>query len=234
MDEGKDNEEMIGSMRSELEAIEEYLNMICHCGHVGKLIGDLEELGEVITGVAEDLRNKEGATDRIVDRIANIEVKLDPWAPYLNNGVTPYKRVKGREANVPIAAFGEKVFYHITKQTAIEINKADSRWNGGVYLGNLWMSGEYVIGTPHGVVKTNSRRRLPQDECWDSKAIRDIEGIPWKPVPNRSGKRMLAHTQGQHTRNISVTSLKVRPHQQLRNKVRVKHRLVMQWELESV
>ena len=49
-------------------------------------------------------------------------------------------------------------------------------------------SGEYLVATPEGVVKTPYEpRRSPVEEQWDMNELEAIRGTPWKPVPSRDG-----------------------------------------------
>ena len=52
------------------------------------------------------------------------------------------------------------------------VNKFDSRWDTGVWMGIRDESGEAVIGTKDGVVKTRSfRRKAIISERWDKQVI---------------------------------------------------------------
>lgn len=61
------------------------------------------------------------------------------------DAVTPHKRVNCKEANVPIASFGEKALYHLANQFAEGNRNADSPLSGGINLGNMWVSNGYII-----------------------------------------------------------------------------------------
>ena len=68
------------------------------------------------------------------------------------------------------------------------MNKFDSRWDTGVWLGIRDESGESVIGTSAGVIKTRSfRRKAIMAERWDKNVITSVVGVPWRPVPGRGG-----------------------------------------------
>lgn len=43
------------------------------------------------------------------------------------DGVTLYTGIKGREANICVAEFGEKLMYHITRKVASDTSKVESR-----------------------------------------------------------------------------------------------------------
>lgn len=95
-----------------------------------------------------------------------------------------------------VAVFGGIVLYHHAKQRIEERSKSEPRWSDGICLGDAWPSNGYIFGTTQGVTKARSIRRLTEDECRDSRAIREIQGAQWKPNPNTSGSRISAHVSG--------------------------------------
>ena len=80
------------------------------------------------------------------------------------DGVTPYTRVNGREANSFVAVCCKTVFYHSTKQDMLKNEKIESPWAEGIHLGCLWMSNEYHRHTSRGDQCTfnreDARRRV--------------------------------------------------------------------------
>lgn len=48
-----------------------------------------------------------------------------------HDGLAAYKRAKGRESTVPIAAFGERAFYHMTKRISSTRPKSEPAWLEG-------------------------------------------------------------------------------------------------------
>lgn len=55
-------------------------------------------------------------------------------------GIIPYREVKGRDSNTPVAAFGERVYYHMNKQMTSIRPKSEPARLEGIYPGALWMS----------------------------------------------------------------------------------------------
>ena len=89
-----------------------------------------------------------------------------------NDGMTAYRRLKGKEFRLSIAEFGECVWYLKAKSDLKAksggVNRFDSRWDIGVWLGIRDESGEAVIGTNAGEIKTRSyRRKAIMNERWD-------------------------------------------------------------------
>ena len=77
-------------------------------------------------------------------------------------GKSAYERLKGKKLIRDVAEFGENVWYHRPGITCKD--KLDVRWESGIWLGVRDESGEVVIGTEKGVLKTRSFRRTPPVE----------------------------------------------------------------------
>ena len=79
------------------------------------------------------------------------------------DGMTPHRRLRGKKFNRAMVEFGECIWY--LKPGTKGKYKKDTRWANGVFLGVREESGEYVIGTPEGVIKCGSckRKGLPGD-----------------------------------------------------------------------
>ena len=73
------------------------------------------------------------------------------------DGATPYKRLKGRSFQRPIAEFGECIWY--LKHKTSQRGKLQPRWASGVFLGIREESGEIIVGTDQGVIKSRTFRR---------------------------------------------------------------------------
>ena len=68
-------------------------------------------------------------------------------------------------------------------------DKFDSRWREGVWPGVRLESGEPIIGTADGVVKAKDfRRKVILKDRWDKEMFSRFKGVPWEPVPGRSGE----------------------------------------------
>ena len=109
------------------------------------------------------------------------------------DGVTPCKRTKGCEANAPIAEACENVMRHAAKEVVGERTGTESMWEHFVYLGNLWVSIRYIIGTAFGLLTVRSANRLPIDEHWGVQFINESKVVPWEPVPGRHRHRTPCH-----------------------------------------
>jgi hypothetical protein len=103
-----------------------------------------------------------------------------------NEGMTPYRRWRGRPFNRPVAEFGECIWY-LPANTA-GINKYEVRWQEGVWLGIRMESGETIVGTELGVVKCRDFRRKPANGGrWNREFVDKIVGVPWEVYPGVKG-----------------------------------------------
>ena len=59
-----------------------------------------------------------------------------------------------------------------------------------MWLGVKSRTGEHVIGTPKGTVKTFSVKRKPEEERWNMEEINKIEGTPGRPKPVKKDTRI--------------------------------------------
>ena len=73
-----------------------------------------------------------------------------------DDGRSAWERVKGRAYNRDIPDFGEQIMY--LKPETIGVNKLDSRWSTGHFLGIRDDSNELLIGTSQGVLKVRTIR----------------------------------------------------------------------------
>ena len=102
------------------------------------------------------------------------------------DGRSAWERVKGKCFNREVPEFGEKVLY--LKPESLGVNKLDSRWEPGHFLGIRDESGELYIGTKDGVLKVRTfRSYVTLSDRWGAASLIDIDGLPWEPVPGREG-----------------------------------------------
>ena len=124
-----------------------------------------------------------------VDLKENIILWMVRWAAtvasiYLvgKDGRTAYERKRGRRCRVPIAIFGEQVFYKPLDHSKDRSN-IDAQWEWGLSR----ESNEALIGAERGVTRAYAVKRRPTDERWNRKASIALVGTPQKPNPERAG-----------------------------------------------
>ena len=107
------------------------------------------------------------------------------YAGYLVNrlevgkdGKTAYERSRGKKATVLGIEFGEKLLWK--KKQKDKMEKINTRWEYGIFVGVRRRSGEVWLATKDGVVRARSIRRIPIGERWVDDCItwvRNVHGI---------------------------------------------------------
>ena len=97
-----------------------------------------------------------------------------------HDGQSPYQRIRGRPFKSEILEFGEAVHYKKPKNTiGPGLNKWDSRWGVGIFLGIRTVSGEQYVGTSDGTFKVRTVKRFPPDKRFNIDLMNSIKGTPW-------------------------------------------------------
>jgi hypothetical protein len=125
--------------------------------------------------------------DRIgktVDAEANIVTFMAEYASYMLNrlevgkdGKTAYERTKGKAATVLGVEFGEKLLWR--KRSGQKMNKINSKWEYGIFVGVRPRSGELWVATQDGVYKTRSVRRMSKEDRWTPDCVSWVKHVPW-------------------------------------------------------
>ena len=98
------------------------------------------------------------------------------------DGKTAIERLKGRKFQRVVAEPCECIMYLVAGTRGK--NKAETRWAEGIYLGVREESGEIIVGTKDGVVKSRTfRRKSSEEERWNHVQFMEMKGTPWEPVP---------------------------------------------------
>ena len=95
------------------------------------------------------------------------------------DGQTAVKRQRGKDYVGEAACFGEALCYRIPRRLQ---TKMEPRWEAdGVFLGELDLSDEVIVGTPKGIETTRSFRRMTEDRQLNPETLRMFVGVPWNP-----------------------------------------------------
>ena len=71
-------------------------------------------------------------------------------------------------------------------------NKLDVLWEGGVYLGTDWRTGEAFVGTDQDIIRAGVIRRVAAHRRWDRDAAFAIRGVAWKGIPDKDDEEVVA------------------------------------------
>ena len=86
------------------------------------------------------------------------------------DGRTAFERITGHKCNHFVVGFGEVVDYILETDKA-HVHKADSRVGSGIFLGYMWRSSEYLIGTENAVFQCRIVRRRADEVAYDPKRV---------------------------------------------------------------
>ena len=99
------------------------------------------------------------------------------WASQIVNrfvvrrhGRSAYEYATGHKTKSPVTCFGEKILWR-RKRSAEALNKHDSEWTEGIFIGLTGSSNEVLVSTPGGVVQCRDIRRLVEKDRWDEKFL---------------------------------------------------------------
>ena len=128
-----------------------------------------------------------GLQDRLgfsIDARERVVAFIPEYAAYLLNrlqrgrdGKVPYERLKGKKPTVLGVEFGEKVMYKLKAGGRLE--KINSRWDYGIFVGVRRRSNELYLATKDGVVQSRSVKRLPVEMRWGRDCIDWVKWAPW-------------------------------------------------------
>ena len=59
----------------------------------------------------------------------------------------------------------------------------ETKWGEGIFLDLIEPTGEYVIGTPAGIVKSGCIKRMVRDSARDPTLFKAVVGQPWRLSP---------------------------------------------------
>ena len=101
----------------------------------------------------------------------------------LKDGLTPFRRLKGRDWGVALPSWGETVDYRVRTT-----HKFEARWRVGIFCGVRVSTTEKIMATEDGVVVVQSIRRKPKEHRWDMELFKKVKGAPWAPTPKTAAR----------------------------------------------
>ena len=85
----------------------------------------------------------------------------------------------------PILLVGEAV---ACRRPGTLVNKLESVWLEGIWLGRDSKTDEHLIGTPNGMVRCRALKRRVERRRWDTNLLNAMVWDPWNPTPVTRGK----------------------------------------------
>ena len=80
-----------------------------------------------------------------------------------------FEYATGHRMKTPLSCFGEAILWR-AKRHAGALNKYDSEWSDGIFLGIEGMGVSVLVGTPNGIRKTTDFRMAPEGR-WNAKLV---------------------------------------------------------------
>ena len=125
----------------------------------------------------EQLRTIKHYTESKLKKRIEVDGAIFSWlVPYVSeilnkfkvglDGVTAYERTTAHRCRHFVVGFCEVVDF-ILETDKSNIHKADSRVGTGVFLGYVWRSTEYLIGTKDGILRCRTIKRKAEEVSYD-------------------------------------------------------------------
>ena len=89
------------------------------------------------------------------------------------NGRTAYELMTGHRVRHLMIGFGEKIMGQFTADKTSK-NDHDTRWFEAFFLGVETCSGSYLVVNSDGIFKIANIRRLPDENAYDDKILKDV------------------------------------------------------------
>ena len=93
-----------------------------------------------------------------------------------DHGMTGTERVQGKNSHKELCLFGETVLWKPLRIDNYKTPDLDNKFHPGIWLGFRARSDEDLIGTPGGVIRARTVRRLPVGQRRDSVLAISVEG----------------------------------------------------------
>ena len=108
-----------------------------------------------------------------------------------HDGLTPWRRLAGRNWTGAVAEFGEQVMGKLAlkkpstdRKVKRGKKKLAERCIKGTWIGIFPRTGEHVVALPSGeAIRVRTIHRLPAENRWDFAAIEAVKALPRKPIP---------------------------------------------------
>ena len=113
------------------------------------------------------------------------------------NGLTPYRMLRGKDYNGVVVEFGECVLYKIPGLQP----KLATRWEKGLWLGKRNSTDEHIIGTEEGTAMARTVQRRPEEHRWSRDVFKKLVATASHPRAALDGREPESR-QGYITRAI--------------------------------
>lgn len=127
---------------------------------------------------------------------------MDRFKSHASDGRTTYYRITGKEYKGQVTEFGEYAKFHLEGK---KHEKADARWEPGIFVGKSEESDQFLYLTPRGMRTARSVQRLPEKDRWNREAFDAARGTPWNPLGVATREKIVPMKEGPVTAASVVT-----------------------------
>jgi len=106
-------------------------------------------------------------------------------------GGTPWEATHLVKYNKPILMPGEAV---ACRRPGANVNKLESAWLEGIWIGRDTRTDEHFVGTPGGLVRSRAIKRRTEEKRWDLGLFQAMKWTPWVTGPTTRGRPPIART----------------------------------------
>jgi hypothetical protein len=150
-------------------------------GGVEKAVRDVKDQVRVMRcALARRLGTTVPLSSPVMDWLVIWAAELITGARVGQDGMTAYRRLRGRDWQPRIAEFAEQV--QARRPRALLQGDMEPRWDQVTYLGSHWGSAEHWVAGADGTArKVRAIRRTPLAERWSSAQVLSVTGMPDEP-----------------------------------------------------
>ena len=121
---------------------------------------------------------------------------------------TAYEKIRHMSYQSPILLVGEAV---ACRRPGALVNKLESAWLEGIWLGRDSKTDEHLIGTPSGMVRSRALKRRVERRRWDTTLLNAMIWDPWKPTPVTRGRPLKVRSDREPILMGPIPRLQVNP-----------------------
>ena len=121
---------------------------------------------------------------------------------------TAYEKIRHMSYQSPILLVGEAV---ACRRPGALVNKLESAWLEGIWLGRDSKTDEHLIGTPNGMVRSRALKRRVERRRWDTTLLNAMIWDPWKPTPVTRGRPLKVRSDREPILMGPIPRLQVNP-----------------------
>jgi hypothetical protein len=163
-------------------------------GMVERAVREVKDQVRVMHCALSDKVGKVPSSNAVFDWLVIWAAEVLTGAQIGADGMTSYRRLRGRAWSPQIASFGEQVLAR--RARALVQGGLEPRWDPVTYLGSRWNSTEHYVSGADGLVyQVRAVRRVLEGQRWAAERVMEITGVPEDHA--RAGREGLPQAQAE-------------------------------------